>query len=69
MPLYTLTSVGVEKFDVSLETQTVVVETVDASLTYDKVLNTIGKTGKKVSEGYEFVGGEKVSRPVALAVV
>lgn len=65
--LYTLTSVGVEKFDVSLETQKVVVETVDASLTYDRVLNAIGKTGKKVSEGYEFVGSEKVSRPVVLA--
>lgn len=43
-------------------------ETKESGPTYDKVLNVIGKTGKKVNEGYEFVGGEKVSRPVALAV-
>lgn len=58
---------GVDKFDVSLETQKVVVETADPTLTYDRVLNVIGKTGKKINEGYEFVGEEKVSRPVALA--
>lgn len=44
-----------------------VVETVDASLTYDAVLNVIGKTGKQVKHGFEFVGGEKVDRPVVLA--
>lgn len=56
-----------EKFDVSLESQKVVVETKDAGPTYDKVLNVIGKTGKKVNEGYEYVGEEKVTREVTLA--
>lgn len=37
-----------------------------SDLTYDKVLNTIGKTGKKINEGAEYVGDEKVSKPVAL---
>lgn len=56
-----------EKFDVSLESQKVVVETKDGGPTYDKVLNVIGKTGKKITEGYEYVGNEKVTREVALA--
>lgn len=60
--------IGVKDFDVSLSSQIVKVNTKeDSDLTYEKVLNTIGKTGKKINEGAEYVGGEKVSRPVALA--
>jgi len=58
---------GVDNFDVSLEKQTVKVNTKeDSDLTYDKVLNVIGKTGKTIKEGAEYVGGEKVSKPVVL---
>ncbi|KAI9843884.1 MAG: Cytosolic copper metallochaperone [Sclerophora amabilis] len=41
---------GVEKFDVSLETQTADV-TAAESLDYETVLNTIKKTGKTVKSG------------------
>jgi hypothetical protein len=44
--------IGVKTFDVSLEKQTAEVITADDSLTYDKVLATIAKTGKKVKAGY-----------------
>ena len=42
---------GVEKYEVSLETQTAEVVTKDDSLEYDTVLTTIAKTGKKVKSG------------------
>jgi len=42
---------GVEKYDVSLETQTAEVVTKDDSLDYNTVLTTIAKTGKKVKSG------------------
>ncbi|KAK4213029.1 hypothetical protein QBC37DRAFT_286866 [Rhypophila decipiens] len=41
---------GVKEYTVSLDDQTAVV-TADPSLTYDKVLRTIAKTGKKVNKG------------------
>ncbi|KAH7408004.1 heavy-metal-associated domain-containing protein [Cadophora sp. MPI-SDFR-AT-0126] len=41
---------GVKSYDVSLDTQTATVVT-DSSLSYDKVLATIAKTGKKVNTG------------------
>lgn len=43
--------VGIEKYDVNLETQTAEVITKDDSLDYDTVLKTIAKTGKKVKSG------------------
>ena len=43
-------SPGVKSYDVSLDTQTATVVT-DSSLSYDKVLATIAKTGKKVNTG------------------
>lgn len=51
-------SIGVKDYDVSLENQTAVVNTVDDSLDYDTVLKTIKKTGKKVNSG-EADGQEK----------
>jgi len=42
---------GVEKYEVSLETQTAEVVTKDDSLEYNTVLTTIAKTGKKVKSG------------------
>ena len=42
---------GVERYDVSLETQTAEVVTKDDSLKYQTVLSTIAKTGKKVKSG------------------
>jgi len=42
--------IGVKSYDVSLESQTATV-VADSSLTYDKVLATIAKTGKKVNTG------------------
>lgn len=41
---------GVKEYTVSLDDQTAVV-TAEPSLTYDKVLRTIAKTGKKVNKG------------------
>lgn len=41
---------GVKDYSVSLENQTADVNTVDDSLTYEKVLETIKKTGKKVTK-------------------
>lgn len=41
---------GVKKADVSLEKQTALVET-DDSLDYQKVHDTIAKTGKKINYG------------------
>ncbi|KAI5840777.1 hypothetical protein DFP73DRAFT_455274, partial [Morchella snyderi] len=41
---------GVKEFDVSLETKLVKVTT-EPSVTYDTVLNKIGKTGKKIESG------------------
>jgi copper chaperone len=41
---------GVKNIDISLENQTVKVKTAD-SLSYDKVLETIKKTGKAVKDG------------------
>lgn len=41
---------GVKSYDVSLDTQTATVVT-DSTLSYDKVLATIAKTGKKVNTG------------------
>ncbi|KAK0099368.1 Cytosolic copper metallochaperone [Cadophora gregata] len=41
---------GVKSYDVSLDTQTATVVT-EPSLSYDKVLATIAKTGKKVNTG------------------
>jgi copper chaperone len=41
---------GVESYNVSLETQTAEIHTVD-SLGYDTVLEKIKKTGKKVNSG------------------
>ncbi|KAK0634871.1 hypothetical protein B0T17DRAFT_611814 [Bombardia bombarda] len=41
---------GVQSYEVSLDTQTATVVT-GPSLTYDKVLRTIAKTGKKVNTG------------------
>ncbi|KAK4122795.1 hypothetical protein N657DRAFT_574759 [Parathielavia appendiculata] len=41
---------GVQKYEVSLETQTATVFA-DESLPYEKVLRTIAKTGKKVNSG------------------
>lgn len=41
---------GVKSYDVSLDTQTAIVVT-ESSLSYDKVLATIAKTGKKVNTG------------------
>lgn len=41
---------GVEKFDVSLEKQTVDVETKD-SVDFDTVYQTIAKTGKTINKG------------------
>lgn len=41
---------GVENIDISLDSQLVNVKTAD-SLDYDKVLQTIKKTGKEVREG------------------
>lgn len=43
-------SSGVESYNVSLETQTAEIHTVD-SLGYDTVLEKIKKTGKKVNSG------------------
>ncbi|RPB05318.1 hypothetical protein L873DRAFT_1664177 [Choiromyces venosus 120613-1] len=54
---------GVEKYDISLETQTVKVETND-SLKYEDVLAQITKTGKKVTEGKEEVDGGLQERKV-----
>jgi copper chaperone len=45
------TNAGVESYTVSLENQTADIKTVDDSLTYEKVLETIKKTGKKVNSG------------------
>ncbi|KAM7192843.1 hypothetical protein V8F20_008640 [Naviculisporaceae sp. PSN 640] len=42
---------GIKEYEVSLDDQTAVVHTADSSLTYDKVLKTIAKTGKKVNKG------------------
>ena len=42
---------GVQSFDVSLEKQTAEVVSKDDSLSYDAVLSTIKKTGKKVKSG------------------
>ena len=42
--------IGVKSYDVSLESQTATV-VADSSLTYDKALATIAKTGKKVNTG------------------
>jgi len=42
---------GVKDYEVSLDNQTAVVNTVDDSLEYDTVLKTIKKTGKKVNSG------------------
>ena len=42
---------GVKDYDVSLDSQTAIVNTADDSLTYDTVLSTIKKTGKKVNSG------------------
>ncbi|KAF1986617.1 hypothetical protein K402DRAFT_332172 [Aulographum hederae CBS 113979] len=42
---------GVKSFDVSLDSQTAEVITNDDSLTFDTVLKTIKKTGKKVNSG------------------
>jgi copper chaperone len=41
----------VKEFDVKLDKQTAEVTTKDDSLTYETVLNTIKKTGKKVKTG------------------
>ncbi|EGV61696.1 antioxidant and copper/iron homeostasis protein [Yamadazyma tenuis ATCC 10573] len=41
---------GVDKFDVSLEAQTVDVETKD-SVDFDTVYQTIAKTGKSIKKG------------------
>ena len=41
---------GVSAVDISLESQTVDVTTIDA-LDYDTVYNTIAKTGKKINDG------------------
>ncbi|CEL11412.1 heavy metal-associated domain-containing protein [Aspergillus insuetus] len=41
---------GVKSYDVSLDTQTVLVKA-EPSLEYDTVLNTIKKTGKTVNSG------------------
>jgi len=41
---------GVKSFDVSLETQTATVVT-EPSVSYDTVLSTIKKTGKKINTG------------------
>jgi len=54
-----LPQTGVKTFDVSLEKQTAEVITNDDSLSYDKVLSTIAKTGKKVKAG--FADGEEKS--------
>ena len=42
---------GVKSFDVSLDNQTAEVVTADDSLSYEKVLTTIKKTGKQVKTG------------------
>jgi hypothetical protein len=42
--------IGVKSFDVSLETQTATVIT-EPSVSYDAVLSTVKKTGKKVNTG------------------
>ncbi|KAF2673433.1 hypothetical protein BT63DRAFT_421584 [Microthyrium microscopicum] len=42
---------GVKSFDVSLEKQTAEVITNDDNLSYETVLSTIKKTGKKVKSG------------------
>jgi copper chaperone len=39
---------GIEKYEVSLDKQTAEVETKDDSLSFETVLTTIQKTGKKV---------------------
>jgi copper chaperone len=49
---------GVKSYDVSLDTQTATIVTED-SLSYEKVLQTIQKTGKKVTGGE--ADGEKRS--------
>ncbi len=41
---------GVKSYDVSLDTQTATI-VAEPSLSYDKVLATIAKTGKKVNSG------------------
>lgn len=48
--LLTYFSTGVKSYEVSLDTQTAVV-VAEPTLTYEKVLQTIQKTGKKVSSG------------------
>ncbi|KAF2100829.1 putative heavy metal ion transporter [Rhizodiscina lignyota] len=42
---------GVKDYEVSLDNQTAVVNTVDDTLNYQTVLKTIKKTGKKVNTG------------------
>lgn len=42
---------GLEKVDISLENQTVDVTTKDDSVDYDRIYQTIAKTGKKVNDG------------------
>lgn len=49
--MLTTAATGVKDYEVSLEKQTAVVNTVDDSLSYEKVLSTIAKTGKKVKSG------------------
>jgi copper chaperone len=41
---------GVKSFDISLDTQTAIVVT-EPSVSYDTVLSTIKKTGKKINTG------------------
>ncbi|KAI9055076.1 hypothetical protein LZ554_000041 [Drepanopeziza brunnea f. sp. 'monogermtubi'] len=54
---------GVKSFDVSLDTQTATV-VAEPSLSYEKVLTTISKTGKKVNSG-EADGEARSVEPVA----
>lgn len=55
---------GIKSYDVNLEKQSAEVITTDDSLTYDKVLGVIKKTGKEVRAGW--ADGE--SKPVEVAV-
>ncbi|CAL3972037.1 hypothetical protein PZA11_005259 [Diplocarpon coronariae] len=56
---------GVKSFDVSLDTQTATV-IAEPSLSYEQVLTTISKTGKKVNSG-EADGESRSVAPVVAA--
>jgi len=57
---------GIENFDVSLDTQSATITTKpEANLSYDEVLQTIAKTGKKVISG--LADGEEKSIEIVKA--